>query len=157
MDAAGGCVAPEGAEESVPVAGVASVDGVAPVEGVASGAGVFDGGSGSAWGLPGVIVSTAAEFPMLEGAAMAAFGCNPNPIVSSPVSLAGVMVGSPLRAALETSGLVFNTVMERFKNPERSVVCSFCIRATAVGSAGGTGTPNFTSLFFASPARGESG
>src|ERR1700688_2036597 len=119
--------------------------------------GVSAGGSGRAFGLPGVTVSTVAAFPMLEVGTVLAFGCNPKPMVSSPDSLAGVMVGGPLRAAVETSGLVFRTVMVRFILPGRSADCSFCIRATAVGSGGGTGTPNLTSLFLESPAREESG
>ena len=82
MDA--GCVA------SV-AAGVASAG-----AGVASVAGVAAGGSGRASALPGVTVWTVAVFPMLEGAAIFAVGCKPKPIVSSPDSLAGVMVGAPL-------------------------------------------------------------
>ena len=115
------------------------------------------GGLGRAFALPGVTVSTAAVLPMLEPPPAPLLGCNPITSVSSPDSLAGVIVGAPLRAAAETSGLVFRTVIVRLMRPGRSACCSFCIRATAVGSAGGTGTPNFTSLFFASPARGESG
>jgi hypothetical protein len=142
----------ESVEEEVP-AGCA----VSAAAGAASVAGVAAGGSGRAFGLPGVTVSTVAVFPMLEVGATLAFGCNPKPMVSSPVSLAGVIVGGPLRAAVETSGLVFRKVTVRFILPGRSADCSFCIRATAVGSGGGTGTPNLTSLFLASPARAESG
>src|SRR5579864_3844165 len=134
--------------------------GVSVAAGVVSedaGAASVAGGSGKAFGLPGVTVSTAAVFPMLELVAALAFGCNPNPMVSSPDSLAGVMVGGPERAAAETSGLVFRKLMLRLIIPGRSADCSFCIRATAVGSAGGTGTPNLTSLFLESPAREESG
>src|SRR5580692_249022 len=70
------------AGESVEAAGAASVAAAA-------------GGAGRALGLPGVIVSTVALLPMLEEGATMAFGCNPKPMVSSPVSLAGVMVGAP--------------------------------------------------------------
>ena len=103
------------------------------------------------------MVCTAAVLPMLELEAAFALGCNPKPMVSSPDSLAGVIVGVPLCAAVETSGPFFRTVIVRLIIPGRSVDCSFCILARAVGSAGGTGTPNLTSLFFASPAMGESG
>jgi len=63
--------------------------------GTVSGAGVAAGGSGNAFGLPGVTVSTVAVFPTLDVVAALAFGCNPKPMVSSPDSLAGVMVGGP--------------------------------------------------------------
>ena len=85
-----GVVEPAGGGVSV-FAGV-----VSEVAGAASVAGVAAGGSGKAFGLPGVTVSTAAVLPMLEGAAIAAFGCSPKPMVSSPDSLAGVIVGAPL-------------------------------------------------------------
>src|SRR6266700_5336698 len=134
---------------------------VAGDESVAAGAGSVPGvvaaGGGRAFGLPGVTVSTVAVFPIVEVEAAFALGCKLKPIVSSPDSLAGVMVGAPLCAAVETSGPVFRTPIDRFKIPGRSVDCCFCIRATAVGSGGGTGTPNLTSLFLASPARPESG
>ena len=143
---------------------VAAVPGCAVLESVAAPAGVSGvvgvgsvAGAGSALELPGVIVSTVALLPMLEVEGILVFGCKPKPMVSSPDSLAGVMVGAPLRAALVKSGPVFRTIMDRFTNPGRSVDCSFCIRATAVGSAGGTGIPNFSNLFFASPASEESG
>src|SRR5579863_3947644 len=76
-------VLPAGCAVSVAVAvplvtaGVAS----APV-------GVSPGGLGSAFGLPGVIVSTVAVLPTLEVAAAFAFGCKLKPMVSSPDSLA---------------------------------------------------------------------
>jgi hypothetical protein len=114
-------------------------------------------GEGKAFALPGVTVCTVAELPMLEVVAPGTLGCKENPIVSSPLSLAGVMVGGPLRAAAETSGPFLRMPMDRFMIPGRAADCSFCIRAIAVGSAGGTGMPNLTSLFFASPASEESG
>src|SRR5579871_250755 len=66
-------------------------------------------GAGSDSGLPGVIVSTAAVLrtPTLEEPEAGEFGCSAIPRVSSPDSLAGVMVGSPLLAAMETSGEFF--------------------------------------------------
>ena len=72
-------------------------------------------GGGNDSGPPGVIVSTAAVLPAptLEGAAVAVFGCNAIPSVSSPDSLAGVMVGSPLLAAMDTSGEFFRTPIVR--------------------------------------------
>ena len=72
-------------------------------------------GAGSDSGLPGVIVSTAAVLPTptLEDAPAALFGCNAIPSVSSPDSLAGVMVGSPLLAAMDTSGEFFRTPIVR--------------------------------------------
>ena len=135
---------------------------VAPVAGsAAAGAGSVAGveavGGGREFGLPGVTVSTVAVLPILEVEAPFVLGCKLKPMVSSPDSLAGVIVGAPERAAAETSGPVFNTVIVRFTIPGRSADCSICIRATAVGSEGGTGTPNLTSLFFASPERLESG
>ncbi len=98
--------------------------------------------------LPGVIVSTVAELPMLAPPPPATLGCKPKPIVSSPDSLAGVMVGAPLRAARDMSGLVFSTPIALWILPGRSTDSSFCIRATASGSAGGTGPANLPSLFF---------
>jgi len=149
---AAGCV------ESVLVEGVELAGCAESVAaGDASEEGVAAGGLGRALGLPGVIVSTAAVLPTLEVEAAGVLGCNPNPMVSSPDSLAGVIVGAPLCAAVETSGPDFRTVMDRLTNPGRLKFCSFCIRASAVGSGGGTGTPNFTSLFLASPARDERG
>src|SRR5258708_5035471 len=65
-------------------AGAASVPEVAP------------GGTGRESGLPGVTVSTVAAFPTLEVEAAFALGCKLKPMVSSPDSLAGVMVGGPL-------------------------------------------------------------
>ena len=112
-----GVVELAGCDASV-VAGV-----VSEAAGAASVAGVAAGGSGKAFGLPGVTVSTAAVFPMLEGAATAAFGCSPKPMVSSPDSLAGVMVGGPVREAAETSGLVFRKLMVRLIIPGRSADC----------------------------------
>lgn len=58
--------------------------------------GVVAADGGREFGLPGVTVSTVAVLPMLEVEAALAFGCNPKPMVSSPDSLAGVMVGAPL-------------------------------------------------------------
>ena len=147
-----GCVVLESAGVLLAAGCVESV-----VAGAASAAGVAAAGGGRASGLPGVMVSTAAVFPMLELGAAPTFGCKLNPMVSSPDSLAGVMVGAPFRAAVETSGLVFSTLIVRFTMPGRLIDCSLCIRASAVGSGGGTGTPNLTSFAFASPARCESG
>ena len=90
------------------VAGLVSV-----AAGAASVAGVSAAGGGREFGLPGVTVSTVAVLPMLEVEAAFAFGCNPKPMVSSPDSLAGVMVGAPAWAAAETSGPVFRTPMDR--------------------------------------------
>jgi hypothetical protein len=100
-------VALESVEASVAAGWVASV--------VAAGG--SEAGGGRAFGLPGVIVSTAAVLPILEAEAAFALGCKLNPMVSSPDSLAGVMVGGPLRAAAETSGLVFRTPMLRLIIP----------------------------------------
>ena len=69
---------------------------VSEAAGAASVAGEVAAGAGRAFGLPGVIVSTVAVLPIPEVGATVAFGCNPNPMVSSPDSLAGVMVGAPL-------------------------------------------------------------
>ena len=80
----------EACEESVVVAGASEAAGAASV------AGESGAGGGRAFGLPGVIVSTAAVLPMLEAEAALALGCKLNPMVSSPDSLAGVMVGGPL-------------------------------------------------------------
>ena len=46
--------------------------------------------------LPGVTVSTAAELPAPPTPVMPRVGGPPKPRVSSPVSLAGVIVGGPL-------------------------------------------------------------
>ncbi len=46
--------------------------------------------------LPGVTVSTAAELPTPPTPVMPRVGGPPKPRVSSPVSLAGVIVGGPL-------------------------------------------------------------
>ena len=95
-------------ELSVEPAGAGSADaGASLVEGVVAGVCV------RLSELPGVIVSTVAELPMLTPPPPATLGCRPNPIVSSPDSLAGVIVGAPVRAANETSGLVFNTLIAR--------------------------------------------
>jgi len=65
--------------------------------GAGSAAGVdVAGGLGRAFGLPGVMVSIVAELPTPAVGATAAFGCKPKPMVSSPDSLAGIMVGAPL-------------------------------------------------------------
>ena len=72
------------------------VDVASDAAGVASVAGGFAAGGGRALGLPGVTVSTVAVLPMLELVAALALGCKLNPMVSSPDSLAGVMVGGPL-------------------------------------------------------------
>ena len=159
LEFAGGAVVVAG---GVAVESVVEVPDALPVEGAAEAGAESAGdaaGGGNALALPGVMVSTVAVLPMLEPVATAGMlGCNVNPMVSSPDSLAGVMVGSPLRAAAETSGPVFRRpAIDRLTNPSRLADCSFCIRAIAVGSAGGTGMPNFTSLFFASPAREDSG
>src|SRR5215469_13630109 len=68
-----------------------------------AGAAALAGDCGKASGLPGVIVSTAAVLPTptLDEPAAAEFGCRAIPSVSSPDSLAGVMVGSPLLAAID--------------------------------------------------------
>ena len=150
-----GCVALESGEVPVLAGCVVSVAPEAVPE--AAGAASVAGGLGRAFGLPGVIVSTAAVFPTLDVVAALALGCKLNPMVSSPDSLAGVIVGGPLRAAVDTSGDVFRKLMVRFTIPGRVADCYFCIRATASGSGGGIGTPNFVSLLFASPTSGESG
>jgi len=62
------------------------------------------------------MVSTVAVLPtppIVEVEATFALGCGPKPMVSSPDSLAGVMVGAPAWAAAETSGPVFRTPMDR--------------------------------------------
>lgn len=53
-------------------------------------------GAESEFGLPGVTVSTVAVLPILEPVAVPALGCKLKPMVSSPDSLAGVIVGGPL-------------------------------------------------------------
>jgi len=72
---------------------------VAPEAGSAAGAGSVAGveaaGGGREFGLPGVTVSTVAVLPILEVEAPFVLGCKLNPMVSSPVSLAGVIVGGP--------------------------------------------------------------
>ena len=87
-------------------AGCAALE--SPVLPVAAGwAGSVEAGAGSVadvelagavreFGLPGVTVSTVAEDPILDPVAAPALGCKLKPIVSSPDSLAGVMVGGPL-------------------------------------------------------------
>ena len=97
LELAGGVVVVAGCVALVSVAAAPEEEseaaGVAPAGVVAR--------AGSAFALPGVMVSTAAVLPMLEPATAGTFGCKLKPIVSSPDSLAGVMVGSPLRAAAE--------------------------------------------------------
>jgi len=73
------------------VVGVASV-----AAGAASVAGAGSVDEGREPGLPGVTVSTVAVLPILEVEAAFALGCKLKPMVSSPDSLAGVMVGGPL-------------------------------------------------------------
>lgn len=91
MSAGGAGVSAEAGCVVSVAAGVASAG-----AGVASVAGATAGGSGRASALPGVTVWTVAVLPMLEGAAAFTFGCKPKPMVSSPDSLAGVMVGAPV-------------------------------------------------------------
>ena len=93
-----GVVVAAGCVVSVVVAGAGSVAaGVASVAaGAASVAGVESAGVDMEFGLPGVTVSTVAVFPTLEPVATFALGCKLKPMVSSPDSLAGVMVGGPL-------------------------------------------------------------
>ncbi|MGH9680436.1 MAG: hypothetical protein ACRD4Y_10840, partial [Candidatus Acidiferrales bacterium] len=55
--------------------------------------------AGSALELPGVTVSTVAEFVVAEPTLMPGVDGIVKPRVSSPVSLAGVMVGAPACAA----------------------------------------------------------
>jgi len=64
-------------------------------EGVASPA-VAGGCAANEELLPGVTVSTAAELPAPPTPVMPRVGGPPKPRVSSPVSLAGVIVGGPL-------------------------------------------------------------
>ena len=85
-----GVVVLAGCVESVVVGDASAAAGAASV------AGVVSAGPGRASGLPGVTVSTVAVLPRLEGEAALALGCKLKPIVSSPDSLAGVMVGGPL-------------------------------------------------------------
>jgi len=83
--------------EALESVGVLAAGGaVSVVAGAASEAGVVAGGCGRASGLPGVMVSTAAVLPTLVVVAAGVFGCKLKPMVSSPDSLAGVMVGAPL-------------------------------------------------------------
>jgi hypothetical protein len=112
--------------------------------------------------VPGVTVSTTAvvlgapEPPPLP---VPPADIAPGVSVSEPASLGGSRFGEPVRAAIETSGPFFkipNDFVIKFVRG-RGVFCSCCIRAIAVGSGCGTGAPNAISLFFASPASGESG
>ena len=86
-----GCAAVESLEVPVGAGWVVSV-----AAGAASVAGVGSASGGRAFGLPGVTVSTVAVFPTLELEAAPALGCKLKPMVSSPDSLAGVIVGAPL-------------------------------------------------------------
>ena len=144
--AAGVLPALESVESVVVAAGAASVD---PV--VAGAIELAD---------PGVTVSTVAELPVAPGApVMPNVGGVPKFSVSSPDSLAGVIVGAPVCADAETSGPVFSAMIDLRSIPGRSwaASCSFCILATAEGSGWGTGIPNLVSLALASPAIEESG
>ena len=93
-----GCVAFGSVEAPVLTGCVVSVvvDVVSEAAGTASVAGGFAAGAGRALGLPGVTVSTVADVPMPVAVAALALGCKLNPMVSSPDSLAGVIVGAPL-------------------------------------------------------------
>jgi hypothetical protein len=109
---------------------------------------------------PGVTVSTVAELPVAPGApVMPNVVGAPKLSVSSPDSLAGVIVGAPACADDETSGPVFSAMIDRRSIPGRSraASCSFCILATADGSGWGTGIPNLVSLALASPVSEDSG
>jgi hypothetical protein len=90
---AGGVVV-ESLEEPVAAGCAGSV--VAGSEAAGAASGVVAAGGGRELGLPGVMVSTVAVFPILEVEAELALGCKLKPMVSSPDSLAGVMVGAPL-------------------------------------------------------------
>src|SRR5579863_6379700 len=84
VDALAGCIALESVESPVVAGCDASVvgAGVSEAAGGVSVAGVFAASGGRAFGLPGVIVSTAAVLPMLEAEAAFALGCKLNPMVS---------------------------------------------------------------------------
>src|SRR5260221_10224143 len=115
--------------------------------------------------LPGVATSMTAVLPTgLEPPAPAIRACPPPPVKTSPrevESVSGCICGGPLRAATIISfpGPVFTMDSGLLIIPGfgRAAFCSACIHANAFGSGCGTGTPNATSLFFASPANGESG
>src|SRR4029077_18386573 len=102
-----------------------------------------------------------APLPLLPAELPAATMLSPAPGVSVSVasSACGVKVGKPTLAAAVTSGPLLRSSPGRFRKPGRSrgVSCSFCMRASAVGSGCGTGAPNFTSLALAPAANGESG
>src|SRR6266853_4124001 len=102
--------------------------------------------------IPGVTVSTVAVLPVPDPPVMPSVDGPPKLRVSSPVSLAGVMVGGPVRADIDTSGPVLRMPMDRCKMFGRlRASSSFCIRATATGSGCGTGIPNLVRFAFASP------
>src|ERR1017187_5518197 len=154
---AGGVVvvvaAAAGAASGVAGVGDAASDDAGAASGVAASVAgaASDAFSAGAMGLalPGVTVSTVAVLPGPEPMLMFGPICGPKLSVSSPDSLAGVIVGAPLCDAVETSGRTFRKLVDRVTSPGRAFaasVCSFFIRASATGSGGGMGIPNLVSL-----------
>src|SRR5260370_7208672 len=84
---------------------------------------------------------------------MPSVGGPPKLRVSSPVSLAGVIVGAPVCADADTSGPFLSTANDRRMKPGRlrAASSSFSIRATAHPSRCAHGTPTFVTPAFASP------
>src|SRR5882724_10379645 len=113
--------------------------------------------------LPGVATSMTAVLPAgLEPPAPAIRACPPPPVRTSlrePDSVSGCSGGGPFRAATTISfpGPVFTSESGLLSIPGLGLTafCSACIHANAFGSGCGTGTAKPTSLFFASPAKGD--
>ena len=86
--------------------------------------------------------------------------CGPKLKVSSPDSLAGVIVGSPAWAAEERSGRFLKNPRGAGHKPGTRVfgIGLVLLHASDGGGIGrGMGTPNFVSLAFESATRFESG
>ena len=128
---------------------------VSVAAGVASDAGALAAGAGRESALPGVTVSTVAVFlrwslPRRQSAAAQRKGSR-RPIRWPASSLARPYEMQWKHPAW--SQKAHGALPDLGGLP----TVPFASAQRAAGSAGGTGTPNLVSLFFASPARGESG